>query len=177
MLERVAMPVSRGSSRPRDWACISYISCIARRVLYHSCHLGSPPITSLPRNQWKVMYPLAFLQKLPVKTPSLKTIRTFRLIWAQAACSLCSAFVMSVAPNSDISGCLHRGLDSTTVLARQPAIRAHGGLTPILDSQQLLEFPLLPASWRDPPWWCWPRSAGGQRRLNGGPPSVLFWGE
>ena len=35
VLEWVAMPSSRGSSRPRDQACVSYVSCIGRRVLYH----------------------------------------------------------------------------------------------------------------------------------------------
>ena len=42
ILERVAMPSSRGSSWPRDQTCVSYISCIGKQVLYHSCHLGSP---------------------------------------------------------------------------------------------------------------------------------------
>ena len=37
----VAMPSSRGSSLPRDQACISYASCVDRWVLYHECHLGS----------------------------------------------------------------------------------------------------------------------------------------
>ena len=35
ILEWVAMPSSRGSSPPRDWTCVSYISCIGRQVLYH----------------------------------------------------------------------------------------------------------------------------------------------
>ena len=35
------MPSSRGSSRPRDQTCVSYISCTGRRILYHQCHLGS----------------------------------------------------------------------------------------------------------------------------------------
>ena len=42
ILEWVAMPSSRASYRPRDWACVSYIFCIGRRVLYHWCLLGSP---------------------------------------------------------------------------------------------------------------------------------------
>ena len=28
--------------QPRDQTCISYVSCIGRRVLYHQHHLGSP---------------------------------------------------------------------------------------------------------------------------------------
>ena len=34
ILERGAISYSRGSSRPRDWARISCISCIGRRTLY-----------------------------------------------------------------------------------------------------------------------------------------------
>ena len=33
-LEWVAMPSSKGSSPPRDWTLISYVSCIGRWVLY-----------------------------------------------------------------------------------------------------------------------------------------------
>ena len=35
ILEWVAIPFSRGSSLPRDWTRISYVSCIGRWVLYH----------------------------------------------------------------------------------------------------------------------------------------------
>ena len=41
ILERVAMPSSRGSSPPRDQTLVFYVSCIGRWVLYHYCHLGS----------------------------------------------------------------------------------------------------------------------------------------
>ena len=39
------MPSSRESSQPRDQTCISYVSCICRRVLYHYHRLESPIIT------------------------------------------------------------------------------------------------------------------------------------
>ena len=42
ILEGIAMPSSRGSSRPRDQTHLSYVSCIGKRVLYHQHHLGSP---------------------------------------------------------------------------------------------------------------------------------------
>ena len=42
ILEWVAMPFSRGSSRPRDQTHIFYVSCIVRRVLYHWDYLESP---------------------------------------------------------------------------------------------------------------------------------------
>ena len=35
ILEWVATPSSRGSSRPRDRAPLSYVSCVGRQVLYH----------------------------------------------------------------------------------------------------------------------------------------------
>ena len=41
ILEWIALPSSRGSSRPRDWTCVSYISCVGRQVLYRQSHLGS----------------------------------------------------------------------------------------------------------------------------------------
>jgi len=41
ILEYVAISYSWGSSRPRDWIHITYISCIGRQMLYHECHLGS----------------------------------------------------------------------------------------------------------------------------------------
>ena len=34
-MEWVAMPSSRGSSRPRDWTCIFYVSWIGKHALYH----------------------------------------------------------------------------------------------------------------------------------------------
>ena len=42
ILEWVAMPSSSGSSLPRDRTCISYVSYIGKRVLYHQHHEGSP---------------------------------------------------------------------------------------------------------------------------------------
>ena len=43
ILEWVAMPLSRGSSLPRDQTCVSYVfSYIGSKVLYHQHHPGSP---------------------------------------------------------------------------------------------------------------------------------------
>ena len=42
ILEWVSMLSSRVSSQPGDRTCISCVSCIDRRVLYHWHHLGSP---------------------------------------------------------------------------------------------------------------------------------------
>ena len=42
ILEWIAISYSRGSSQNRDRTHVSYISCMGRQVLYHSCHLGSP---------------------------------------------------------------------------------------------------------------------------------------
>ena len=58
ILEWVVMPSSRGSAQLRDWAHVSYISCICRQVLYHGCHLGSPLLTVLishgSYNRWAI---------------------------------------------------------------------------------------------------------------------------
>ena len=48
ILEWVAMPSSRGSSRPRDRTHISRIVCIGRQILYHWCHLGSRTCVQAP---------------------------------------------------------------------------------------------------------------------------------
>ena len=42
ILERVAIPFSRGSSQPRDRSRVSCVSCTGGQVLYHLSHLGSP---------------------------------------------------------------------------------------------------------------------------------------
>ena len=35
ILEWIVIPFSRGSSQPRDWTCVSPVSCISRQVFYH----------------------------------------------------------------------------------------------------------------------------------------------
>ena len=45
ILEWVAMPSPRGSSRPKDPTWVSYVFCIGRWVLYHPHHLGSPLVS------------------------------------------------------------------------------------------------------------------------------------
>ena len=42
IMELVAIPFSRGSSRPRDQTWVSCISCISRRILYGLSHQESP---------------------------------------------------------------------------------------------------------------------------------------
>ena len=49
ILEWVAMPSSRGCFQSRDRTCISYVSRLGRRVLYHWCHLGGPVVQLLSR--------------------------------------------------------------------------------------------------------------------------------
>ena len=41
ILEWVDISFSRRSSQSRDWNCVSWVSCIGRRVLYHQRHLRS----------------------------------------------------------------------------------------------------------------------------------------
>ena len=45
ILEWVAMPSSRGSSRPKDQ---THVSCFGRQVLHPLSHLGSPLYLYLP---------------------------------------------------------------------------------------------------------------------------------
>ena len=42
ILEWIAKPSSRGSSQPRDWTHISYISWTSRQILYHWATWKSP---------------------------------------------------------------------------------------------------------------------------------------
>ena len=51
ILEWVAVPFSRGSSRPRDQTQVSYISCIGRQVLYQQCHLGLASYSIYPQQK------------------------------------------------------------------------------------------------------------------------------
>ena len=91
ILEWVAMPSSRGSSWPRDWTRVSYVSCIGRRVLYHWCHLGSP--------QWSLIGPLLLLLPYLI-SPSLCSL--FPTLWVsgmlppQGLCTGCSLDVHMV---------------------------------------------------------------------------------
>ena len=56
MLERVAMPSSRGSSWPRDWTSISYVSSTGRRVF-------SLPVSCFPLTDhyWFQIWPMYML--------------------------------------------------------------------------------------------------------------------
>ena len=44
-------PPSGDLPDPGGWTCVSCISCIGRRVLYHQCHLGNPYTSILTRNK------------------------------------------------------------------------------------------------------------------------------
>ena len=65
ILQWVAISFSRGCSQPRDWTCVSYISCISRQVLYpespasqwilyHLSHQGSPRRLRYSLPIWKL---------------------------------------------------------------------------------------------------------------------------
>ena len=47
ILERVAISYSKGSSLPRDWTCISCISCTGRWILYHCVTWGDHNLYTL----------------------------------------------------------------------------------------------------------------------------------
>ena len=45
ILERVTISYFRGSCRPRDQTCLSFVFCIGKKIIYQLCHLESPIIT------------------------------------------------------------------------------------------------------------------------------------
>ena len=66
ILELVATSFSRGSSWPRDWTCISCVSCIGRWVLYQLSHPRSPlvcvySVSSLSIHCWWMLRLLSYL--------------------------------------------------------------------------------------------------------------------
>ena len=65
ILEWVAMPSSRGSSRPRDGIPFSCISCIGRRILNHTCHLASPQVNICRLKQLLLIQPYFLPMDLP----------------------------------------------------------------------------------------------------------------
>ena len=67
ILEWVAMPSSRGSSRPRDQTRISSVSCMGRRVLYHLAPPGKPKEMLTMRNSRQWAYRCSLY---PVKLPT-----------------------------------------------------------------------------------------------------------
>ena len=66
ILEWVAMPSSRGSSQPRDWTCVSYVSCIGFTT--------SDALEALPWNR-KWQPTLVFL---PGKLQGQRTLGRYR---------------------------------------------------------------------------------------------------
>ena len=55
MMEWVAIAVSRGSSWPRNWTWVSYISSTGRWVFYH-CATGKSLLYYIRRSNWKTIY-------------------------------------------------------------------------------------------------------------------------
>ena len=56
ILEWVAIPFPSGSSRPRDWTHISWISCIGRRILYHCATWEAHSILSIVSIVYKCQF-------------------------------------------------------------------------------------------------------------------------
>ena len=80
ILEWVAMPSSRGSSRPRDQTRVSYVSCTGRWVLHHHHHLGSPSFAPFIHNFFQ--HPFCAIE------------RSQKLLWSiRCACLMGSLFI------------------------------------------------------------------------------------
>ena len=56
-LEWIAMPSSRGSSRPRDQTRVSCVSCIGRQILYH-CTTGEHSFLAMPHGMQDLSSPI-----------------------------------------------------------------------------------------------------------------------
>ena len=71
ILEWVARPSSRGSSRPRDRTRVSYVSCFSRWVLYHQCFLERPQLVK-SNYFWRLFYFDSIYMTISINT-SLKS--------------------------------------------------------------------------------------------------------
>ena len=85
ILEWVAISFSRGSPWPRDWTCVSCISCIVRWILYHCTFWEVPTLPSIlaKRSYGKICYILALLL-CSQKTKEVDKLKFFSkcLAWA-----------------------------------------------------------------------------------------------
>ena len=88
ILEWVTLSYSRGSSQPRDWTRISYISCVGRQVLYH-CHLGSTPTSWLDLNPSVSTRTLSILSAAEPSIPASSLPPCWALSWYMVANNNC----------------------------------------------------------------------------------------
>ena len=72
MLERIAMPSSKGSSQPKDQTRVSYVSCIGRLVLYHY-HAWEAPI---PQAEYLQIHMKKFIRIINILSDSKFTLCT-----------------------------------------------------------------------------------------------------
>ena len=93
IIERAAIPSSRGSSQPRDWTRVSYVSCTGWWVLYHTCHLESPSAL------YQALY-LVFNNQIPSQYLSKKWfLFTFsNCLFKTSNFSLCSLSILLPGP-------------------------------------------------------------------------------
>ena len=71
ILEQVAISFSRGSSWPRDWTCISFISCIGWRILYHWASWEAPTHKYVSNHKGYCSQSLLLLTTVQEQCPSL----------------------------------------------------------------------------------------------------------
>ena len=100
VLEWIAIPSSRGSSRPRDRTRISHISCIGKQILYHWHHLGSPKMekhTYLTNCLCLMYFPLLWFV---IKAINLQFLHKQALTSEIDRNSLCLFYGLPNEPNS-----------------------------------------------------------------------------
>ena len=95
-LERVAMPSSRGSCQPRDRAQVSYVCCLGRQVLYHECHLVSPPNSVFTTESSFSIYPQLAGPLYPFCPPPCPASPSLLVATTFSSASTCWFFVSLV---------------------------------------------------------------------------------
>ena len=99
VLEWVAMPSSRGSSPPRDWTCISYVSCINRWVPCHQHFLRSPQwLNTSVLIFWFLVKVISWPGKIRCSTHICLSCSFFQCLCCSFLRLLYSQFCLSIYP-------------------------------------------------------------------------------
>jgi len=140
------MTSSKGSSRPRDQTCISYISCIGRQVLYLSRHcvvVQSPICVQLFVTPWTAALPIShhLLEFVQVHVHSISAaIQPFHPLRPSSPSALDLSqhnessvrmrwpkywsFSFSMGPSSEYSGLISLKIEWLDLLAVQGTFRS-----------------------------------------------------
>ena len=89
ILEQVAISFFRGSSQPRSQTCVSCISCIGRRILYHWATWEST--LYIPDKTYYLLFHwhLCMIIPFPLKPSSLLALRSYNTWYLLLFCTYC----------------------------------------------------------------------------------------